>query len=358
MKILVRAPSNIALVKYMGKKTVPVGAQTNLPENPSLSLTLSSLCTFLELRISAARAGEESAFRLLPEMPGDSRGEVPKLTPLGGEKFLKHLRRCEALLPSILDRNGIPAFSHFNGDLEVRSSNTFPQSAGIASSASSFAALTLAAGTALVKEPIDFSKRWKEDSKLRGDFARVSREGSGSSCRSFHGPFVAWEGANVSEIPSNLPPLSDLVIIVSSGEKKVGSTEAHSRVKTSPSWPGRVARASERFEGVRSAIIHGNWESVIQLAGVDSRDMHELFSSAEPPFSYFEKGTESVLDFLKREHRDARVAVTLDAGPNIHLIVPQSEEQYWKRVISDRFPEFPCLIDREGQGAEVLKILP
>ena len=79
--------------------------------------------------------------------------------------------------------------------------------------------------------------------------------------------------------------------------------------------------------------------------------MHGLFETAVPPFSYFSPGTRSVLDFLENE---GGIAVTMDAGPNVHVLVPRSEEEAWRRKLSGRFPEFPILVDREGTGAEIV----
>jgi diphosphomevalonate decarboxylase len=354
MRVLVRAPSNIAWVKYMGKKEGSDGM--NLPENPSISMTLSSLCTFVELSFVPGTEGEP---RWIAEVPDGARGEVPTLDEKGAKKFIRHLQLCERELPRTLSAHGLDVRPAFVGACVIRTSNTFPASAGIASSASSFAGLTLAAAAALAVDSVAFRSVYSTNEVFRRELASLSRRGSGSSCRSFDGPFVAWEGESVRRVESSLPPLSDLVVVVSKKEKKVGSSEAHRRVKTSPFWEGRVRRAQERFEGVERSILQGDFKVAASYVREDSKDMHSLFSSSVPSFSYFEEGTNAVLDFIRRlelEHPSSTLAVTLDAGPNVHVIVPQAEEAHWKRLLSQGFPQFPILVDRQGNGAEIVEI--
>lgn len=342
-RILVKSPSNIALVKYMGK--LPGGG--NLPANPSISMTLSGLATFLELRVTPAPTFSR---RWVSEAPSGGKGDSPKLDRAGEEKFLAHFDRCVSRLPNLLPNE----FMTRTGTVEIRSSNTFPHAAGIASSASSFSALTLACAGWLAKDPEAFKCKFKSDPELRTSLAQLSREGSGSSCRSFDGPYVAWEGEQVKVLQTKLPPLSDLVVVISSGTKKVGSSEAHARVASSPHWSGRVERAGARFKSLTHTIELGDFKSLSEIADADFRDMHQLFETAEPPFSYFSEGTSRVLDFLDEAASESKIAVTLDAGPNVHVLVPQAEEAHWKRTLSLQFPEYPILVDREGKGAEIL----
>jgi len=342
-RILVKSPSNIALVKYMGK--LPGGG--NLPANPSISMTLSSLATFLEIRSAPASTLSR---RWVSEVPSGGKGDSPKLDRAGEEKFLAHFDRCMSRLPNLLPTEFIPR----TGAVEIRSSNTFPHAAGIASSAPSFSALTLACAGWLAKDPEAFKVKFKSDPALRASLARLSREGSGSSCRSFDGPYVAWEGEQVKVLETKLPPLSDLVVVISSGTKKVGSSEAHARVSSSPNWSGRVGRAEKRYKALMHAIDLGDFKSLSEIADADFRDMHQLFETAEPPFSYFSEGTSRVLDFLYEAASESKIAVTLDAGPKVHVLAPQSVTAHLKRTPALQFPEYPILVDREGHGAEIL----
>lgn len=353
-RILVRAPSNIALVKYMGKRAD--AEARNLPENASISMTLSRLCTFVELRPYEANGGRKG-LRWIAEAPAGVAGEPPKLDEKGVEKFLAHARWLVNGLVNGLTNGSTHETSE--PDLEIRTSNTFPHAAGIASSASSFAALTLAMKLYLSKDREAFRRRYREDAKFRAELATLSREGSGSSCRSFDGPFVEWEGKVVRALSSSLPSLSDLIVVVSANEKKVGSSEAHRRVKSSPEWAGRIERANHRVSEIRRAIAAGDFIEMRSIAEADSEDMHRLFETSEPPFSYVTPESRSVWEFagsLRTESGSPiTVARTMDAGPNVHLLVSSSEEEFVRRALVSRFPEYPVLVDRQGGGAEILE---
>lgn len=339
LKVLARAPANIALVKYMGKRD----PGRNIPANPSLSLTLTNLCTYVEIRSVSA-----GGVRFVADRPEGAKGNAPKLTRAGEEKFLLHFARAMERAPDLLRTFGLAA-RESPEHVEIRTSNTFPAAAGIASSASSFAALTLATVAFLARETGEFRARYARDSGLRRALAAISREGSGSSCRSFEGPFVTWDEDRAENVASALRPLSDLVVVVSAAEKTVGSTEAHRRVRTSPHWEGRPLRAANRHLDLTKAIGSGNFGGLTEIAEAEFRDMHQLFETSVPSFSYFAPGTSEVLDFLEGE---TGIAVTMDAGPNVHVIVAQSEEEHWRRKLVASFPEYPVLVDREGTGAE------
>jgi diphosphomevalonate decarboxylase len=338
----------------MGKSTRAGDEGRNIPENASLSMTLSNLCSFVELRTVHT---EEGKIVWVPEVPVGARGEVPKLDEKGIEKFVRHFELCRERAGAIARERRIELdptrMARASFGAELRSANTFPHSAGIASSASSFAALTLATFAYFARDPAMFQARFRADVELRRALATLSREGSGSSCRSFEGPFVSWSGERATAVPSHLPRLSDLVIVVSAGEKKVGSSEAHRRVRTSPHWEGRVERAERRHTELVAAISSGDFSTLSAIAEADFRDMHQLFETAAPPFSYFVEGTEKVLEFLEKEV-DGSIAVTMDAGPNVHLIVLQAQEAHWKEKLIRAFPEYPIMVDREGSGAEII----
>lgn len=331
MKVLVRvrAPSNIALIKYMGKSDSSV----NLPANPSLSLTLDALCTMTEIEFHPG-----GAFRL--DWEGADAMEGVALRPLrlkesDRPKMGRHFSR-------VLAHFGAP----FEGHWTVRTGNAFPAGAGIASSASGFAALTLAIASALGK-----------GTAPRGELAALSRQGSGSSCRSFEGPWVEWRDAEAAPVASNFEPLSDLVVLVEETEKTVGSSEAHLRVRTSPLWKGRVERANARLESIRAALSSADWGLLSRTCWEEAMDMHELFHTAAPSFSYWTPRTREILAWLESIGANAakvKMAVTLDAGPNIHLLVPRHDEAFWMDRIEERFPGTSVLSDRQGSGAKVL----
>lgn len=297
------APSNIALIKYMGK----IGR--NQAVNPSFSMTLSSFRTEVELE-------------LLPSESDDRWAPLPGSTPLRAEstgKFVRFFQRLKA-------ENGIrEAF-------EIRSGNNFPSDAGLASSASSFAALTRATFTA-------FSALRDLPLPSDAELAQVSREGSGSSCRSFFGPWCAWEGERVYAMESKLPPLVDLVAVMDAGYKKVSSSDAHTRVRTSPLFEGRVERAKARMSKAKDALALGDYKTIAEIAWADLWDMHSLFHTSEPPFFYFAPETILLLRWAEDlwEKTGHGPIATIDAGPNMHLLVPESEAGRFRAELA-KFP--------------------
>jgi diphosphomevalonate decarboxylase len=154
-----------------------------------------------------------------------------------------------------------------------------------------------------------------------------------------------------------LPSMAHFVILVSKQEKMVSSRDAHLRVKTSPLWQGRVARATERFQKIEAALITGDLRTLALTSWVEAWEMHSLFHTAQEPFSYFQASTIDALHFLAEHLKsDQPPIVTLDAGPNIHVIVPERARAEWKNILASRFPDLEILEDEEGSGAQVLRI--
>jgi diphosphomevalonate decarboxylase len=333
--IKVRAPSNIALAKYMGK----TDGGKNIPSNASLSMTLNSLCTFAEVRETNGGLSWSNEKLVLDDK--------------GRERIFRHIERVWSLVPAVLEAHKLEV--KVPPGLELCASNTFPTASGIASSASSFAAFTLAATAAACADLAAFKKAWRNDSALRAELAKISRQGSGSSCRSFDGPWILWNGEETQPVPSRLPEISDLVVVVSSATKEVSSSEAHRRVTTSPLWNGRVERANQRTEILRAAISAGDWNEVARQAWAECWEMHSLFHTSQPPFTYFQPGTIAVLRWLSSAVASPNPPiVTLDAGPNVHVLVPSAEVDQWLTKLNEAFPEYQVLKDTQGFGAELL----
>lgn len=335
-KLRVIAPSNIALIKYMGKSDF----SANLPANPSISMTLEGLCTEIEVEVD-----ERSLYDRLESHPGISSSGV--------DRFLKHIERVRQGVQKIFPFYDLKQ-SLRRGGLVIRSSNTFPDSAGIASSASSFAALTLAVAALCAHDLEKFKKIYLDKKGLQEDLARLSRQGSGSSCRSFGGPWVFWCDEDVEPVLSHLPELVDFVLVVSESKKNVSSSEAHRRILTSPLWGGRSERASARADRLRSALVSGDYFLVSQIAWEESWEMHSLFHTSDPPFTYWQPSTLDILNFFMNEFSSQnRPIVTLDAGPNVHVLVPSVEELKWFELFRKKFPDIKILKSKQGLGARI-----
>ncbi|MDP3559909.1 MAG: diphosphomevalonate decarboxylase [Legionellaceae bacterium] len=301
-KWTIQAPSNIALIKYMGKQA------HNMPDNPSLSYTLPKLRSIVSLE---PISGDED---ILDVWQGDGFQHPLHFSALAARRFLDHLQRIKEIYD-------------YSGAFLVRSNNNFPMAAGLASSASSFAALTqvavLALSTLTQSPLLEIAQQ-----------AQISREGSGSSCRSFYAPWVLWQGDIVEPLLSFDLPCLHRVIVVHAGEKAHSSSEAHQRVRSSPLYEGRAARAQQRCSALINAFERGDWAQAYSIVWEEFQDMHHLFSTAVPSFSYMQKETTLALQHLQEgwERSGDGPLVTMDAGPNIHLLYRLDQEAQWEQL--------------------------
>lgn len=302
-----QAPANIALIKYMGKSE----EESNLPDNSSLSYTLDHLLSSVKLEVFP---GKQDIWEPLI-MPGGSEFNLP----LAGQKrFIAHLDRVKSVFG-------------YEGGFLVQSTNNFPHSSGLASSAASFAALTKCAVLAL-------SELTQKPMLSIEEQAQLSRLGSGSSCRSFYSPWALWQkNGEVSAIDLPYKQLLHQVIVISSKEKAVSSSEAHRRVKSSSSYLIRRQQAEEDLKILLNDFMAEDWASIYQICWREFQDMHHLFSSCQQPFSYMTEQSISVLNTLHDlwESKGDGPLVTMDAGPNIHLLYRPDQEEWALRFKSD-----------------------
>ena len=285
------APSNIALIKYMGKKP----QEGNIPDNPSISYTLPHLLTSVELELS-------DDYEDLWE-PLHKEGYIaPSLGPKESMRFLNHLQKL---------KDKFEVKEHFI----VRSANSFPQNCGLASSASSFAALTkvcVQAFCELTNRPLLSVE----------EQASLSRQGSGSSCRSFMEPWCMWSEDRINNINFPLSKLLHMVVVADDKKKRVSSSEAHKRVSSSLLYRGRAERATIRLGLLIEAMNLKDWTKAYELCWAEFWDMHALFETSEPSFGYMNQKTFEVLHHAKSiwtRISDGPI-VTMDAGPNVHLL--------------------------------------
>ena len=291
------APSNIALIKYMGKTE----ASGNHPTNSSLSYTLEYLRTFVRLT-----PAEKDHWKLLRR----EGLETMELSAKGQERFVKHFQNLKRLW-------------NVQENFLIESANNFPSDCGLASSASSFAALTLAAARTFQKiNP----QSWGEDMKK---LSELSRQGSGSSCRSLFSPWALWQAEYAEPIKLEYNNLHHIVIIVEAGKKEVSSSEAHKLVATSPRFEGRVERAEIRLKDLIHALRFQDWNLAVQICWDEFMDMHRLFETSTPPFSYMNEDSKIVLQELQKKFasRGDGPIVTMDAGANIHLFFRQDQKK-------------------------------
>ena len=237
----------------------------------------------------------------------------------------------------------------------VATRNTFPSAAGLASSASGFAALTLAAAGALGRKDAPV--------KELSDLAR--RSGSGSAARSVLGGYVEWPdpgAANgIDDEPSNAVQLADashwdlrdIIAVVEIGPKVVSSRDGHRLAHTSPYYTKRLELVPERLQKVRRAIETRDLELLGPVLEEESTDLHVIAMTSQPPIFYWSPGTVAVLRAVRELRQEGLAAwATLDAGANVHVICdPDSEDEVAERL--DDLPAVGFMIrDGVGDGPE------
>jgi diphosphomevalonate decarboxylase len=285
------AHPNIAFIKYWGNRDQSL----RLPENGSISMNLQELATRTRVTFDPA----------LPNDIFDLNGIRQSGVPL--QRVTTHLNLLRGL-------RGIATRAH------ILSENNFPSGAGIASSASAFAALTLAGVHALGIEMCE------------KDLSRLARRGSGSACRSIPSGFVEWlrgssdlDSFAVTIAPPNHWDLVDCIAIVADTHKKTGSNEGHNLAATSPFQPVRVADADRRVERCRSALQARDFDAFARIIEEDSNMMHAVMMTSRPALFYWEPATIEIMKSVASWRKTGlEAAYTTDAGPNVHVLCTTS----------------------------------
>lgn len=316
------APSNIALIKYMGK----TNANLNAPANSSFSFCLENLRSFVRIK-----KNNELTVDSWKPLIRENLWPI-ELSEKGREKFLVHL--------SFLKKE-----FRVEGFFDIESANNFPSDCGLASSASSFAALTLAVHDWVIK-----TSEVTKMPYLAKELAKLSQKGSGSSCRSFFSPWALWHARGAESILIPYESLKHQVLMCDIQIKQVSSSEAHSRVVTSDLFPGRVERAEARLVKLIEALRAQNWKQAFEICWNEFWDMHTLFHTSSPGFIYMNEGSMKALKMLHHNwmmNGDGPL-ITMDAGSNIHLLYrPDQNDQYYDVISLCRefMPEMPLWTD-------------
>lgn len=279
--------SNIAFIKYWGNADDTL----RLPANSSLSMNLDGLTT------TTTVAFEPDLAHDVVVIDGRERSGPSR------QRVVAHLDRVRALA-------GITTRAR------VVSESNFPTGAGIASSASAFAALSLAASRAaglMLSEP---------------GLSALARLGSGSACRSVPAGFVEWQAGHSHETsyafsiaPPDHWPLCDVIAIVSTSHKPVGSSEGHRLAHTSPLHAARVASVPERLAAAKAALLNRDLAAFGPPVEEDGLAMHAVMMTSRPPLHYWLPATVEVIQAVLRWRSEGLgVYFTIDAGPNVHCL--------------------------------------
>jgi diphosphomevalonate decarboxylase len=323
-KTTVSAPANIAFIKYWGARDLDKA----LPMNPSISMTLEECVT----QCTAEALDGEKDEIWISEPDGGFGSPEPEFA----RRMVEHLNR-------------IRQWGKTDARFRVATRNNFPGSAGLASSASGFAALTLAAAGAL----------GKRDTPVE-DLSRLARlSGSGSAARSVLGGYVEWPAhqGNGSEsecyavqlAEANHWELRDVIAVVEIGPKIVSSRDGHLRAPTSPYYAKRQELVPARLEKVRHAIDEADLSLLGPILEEEAVDLHLIAMSSQPPIFYWSPGTVAVLRAVRELRQEGLQAyATMDAGANVHVICdPDSEDD-----VAERLEDLPAVgfVIRDGVG--------
>ena len=334
-----QSPSNIALVKYWGKK----GKQ--IPQNQSISFTLS------ECRSETFIAFEKAdgfGFKFFFE------GQE---NPAFGAKIEKFLFDYQEFFPFINQLH-----------LTVESRNTFPHSSGIASSASSMSAFVmgLMEMESLLVGPSTSSGTLTKASY----FARLA---SGSAARSVFPKMALWgaspcfEGSSdeyAVSLENDIHPVfktyHDSILIVSGETKSVSSRAGHALMEGNPYAPARYAQANENIKDLLVALKSGDLDTFINITESEALQLHALMMCSNPSYILMKPNTLNLINEIRefREETKIPLCFTLDAGPNVHLLYPESEaekvECYIKNVLVDYCDRDRWIADCVGDGPKKL----
>ncbi|MBI3560083.1 diphosphomevalonate decarboxylase, partial [Candidatus Gottesmanbacteria bacterium] len=345
------APANIAFIKYWGKADPPArldsakrageaGDALRLPLNSSISMNLSGCTTTTTIEFSKDLDCDDVTFLdalttiTRPRYCCQSSGR--RHSDSQEERIAHHLDRLR-------QRAGIKLYA------KVVTKNSFPKGAGVASSASGFAALTVAAASAL---GLLLSEK---------ELSIFSRLGSGSACRSIPDGFVEWRKGNNSLTsyarslyPADYWDLRDILLIVEASQKKTGSTEGMNKARTSPFFARRLRDIPDRIKDVKRAIADKDLKRLGAAMEEDCIIIHAVAMTQKPPIFYWDGKT---LDIIRSvyEWRSQGLPVyfTIDAGPNVHLICEAKDE----KMVVEKAEEFAeverIIINKPAQGARL-----
>lgn len=325
MKTRARAHSNIALVKYWGKRQ----AELNLPDVGSISITLDTLFT-------ETSVGFDSVLK-------------EDVLVLNGKKAAeRESKRMSHFLDMIRSEAGI------NTRAEVESSNNFPTSAGLASSASAFAALALAGTNAagLTLEPQALSE--------------LARKGSGSAARSIFGGFVEMNKGTRDDghdatayqlVEKSYWDIRVLVLITSEQKKNISSTSGMALShNTSPYYSAWVKSSVEDLQEMRNAIIDKDFEKVGDLSEFSCLKMHALALSSSPGLIYWNAATMELMHAIRSlREKGFQVYFTIDAGPQVKALCLPDQMSSIKSALSEVPGVIKIIETALGDGAEIIR---
>jgi diphosphomevalonate decarboxylase len=339
-KVTWESPSNIALVKYWGKK------KHQIPENPSISFTLNECKTMTSLTFTKKKSNHDFSFEV--NLDGEKKDDFKP-------KIQTFFERIESFLPFLKDY-------HFVIDTK----NTFPHSSGIASSASGMSALALCLMS--IEKELG-SEMSEEFFNQKASF--LSRLGSGSACRSVEGDLIVWgkhkQITNSSdlygvkypfEVHENFKNYQDTILLVDKGEKQVSSTVGHNLMHSHPFAEERFNQAHDNLSKLIYIFKEGDLNSFIKIVESEALTLHAMMMTSMPYFILMKPNTLEIINKIWRFRREtnSHICFTLDAGANVHILYPEKEATQILEFIKSELSAFcqneQYICDRIGFGAK------
>lgn len=321
MKATCRATSNIAFVKYWGR----IDNRLRLPMNGSISMNLDAATTLTTVEFDEA-LNQDSLH--------------PKSLPLDDKqqkRVFEHVDRIRHLA-------GIET------RVMIATQNNFPMGAGIASSASAFAALTMA-GTAAAGLKLSTE-----------ELTILARQGSGSACRSIPPGFVEWhygKSSDASYAEQIAPPshwdLRDLIAIAQTEHKSIGSTKGNDLVTSSPFNETRVHLAEEALKIIRRAILKRDFHPFGEEMEREAIRLHVVAMTSEPPLFYWNDTTLRIIQAVQKWRSEGLYSYfTIDAGANVHVIAVGEDASVVERRLRALAGVEDVIHSRVGEGAKLI----
>ena len=339
-----KSPSNIAIVKYWGKHGV------QLPRNPSISFTLATAHT--KTQVDYARKDDDGTVTLDFLFEGAAN-----------EAFAAKIRTfLTSLLPTM------PYLGQIH--LRIESTNSFPHSSGIASSASAMSALALC----ICSIEHDLFQTLPTAEAYLQKASNIARLGSGSAARSVIPQLGVWGQHSAVEQSSDLHAVGvdgvhedfltyhDDILIISAGEKPVSSRAGHALMEGNPYAAVRYSQAADRLAETIAIMRDGDLHAFGKLAEDEAMTLHALMMCSDPSYVLMQPQTLAAIEDIRnyRQETGHPVYFTLDAGPNIHLLYPDAVRQEVQTFVSDRLKKYcqdgRIIKDMVGMGPEKLKL--
>lgn len=337
------SPSNIALVKYWGKK------KYQIPENQSISFTLDACRTTTKLSFEKLNKRSKS-FSFEVFLDDEKKPDFePKI-----EQFFKRIENYLSFLKDF----------HF----KIETSNSFPHSSGIASSASGMSAL------ALCLMSIEKQLNPEQSNVFFNQKASfLARLGSGSACRSIEGDLVVWgahpdiEGSSdlfgvkyPYTIHSSFKNYQDTILLVDKGEKQVSSSIGHNLMNNHPYAQQRFKQAENNISKIKTILETGNLNQFIALVESEALTLHSMMMASMPYFILMKPNTLEIINKIWefRKKTGLPICFTLDAGANVHVLYPENESipiyEFIKTELVVYCQNGHYICDKVGFGAKQL----